>query len=240
MPANKKIVQALRKEFGKYDKPENKMDYQRWFKEKLKNPVDFKGPIIKKVAGEVFKQVKDVSKEDMLDTCEMLYESDNPGESGAASIWISKISKQLTKSDFKRFESWLNRYVDNWGRCDTFCGGFFGELILQYPDLVSKTQKWAKSNNRWLRRASAVILIPSLKKGEQLDKAFEIADILLRDQDDMVQKGYGWMLKVAADKYLKEVYQYVLDHKAEMPRTALRYAIEKMPDEMRKSAMSAE
>ena len=116
--------------------------------------------------------------------------------------------------------------------------GFFGELIQQYPDLITKIRKWAKSENRWLRRASAVILIPSLKKGKQLDKAFEIADILLPDDDDMVQKGYGWMLKVAADKYQDRVYKYVLEHKAEMPRTALRYAIEKMPDKLRKKAMS--
>ena len=240
MAVNKGIIQALQKEFGKYDKLENKMDYQRWFKEKLKNPIGFKGPIIKKVAKEVFKQAKDIPKEDLLDTCEIFYESEYPGESGVASIWVAKISNQLTKSDFRRFESWLNKYVDNWGQCDTFCAGFFGELILQYPDLVKKIQKWAKSKNKWLRRASAVILIPSLKKGKQLDKAFEIADILLLDDDDMVQKGYGWMLKVAADTCQDKVFKYVLKHKAKMPRTALRYAIEKMPDELRKKAMSRE
>lgn len=240
MPVNKEIIQALRKEFKKYDKPENKMNYQRWFKEKLKNPVGFRGPVIKKVAKEVFKHAKNIPKEDLLDSCEVLYESDRFGESGVASLWTAKISKQFIKSDFKRFESWLKKYVDNWGRCDTFCGGFFGELILQNPDLVAKTLKWAKSKNRWLRRASAVILIPSLKKGKQLDKAFEVADILLMDDDDMVQKGYGWMLKVAADKYQDKVYKYVLKHKAEMPRTALRYAIEKMPDKLRKKAMNSE
>jgi len=234
---NNSIIQALRKEIVKYDIPENKMDYQRWFKEELKNPVEFKGPIIKKVANEVFKQAKNIPKEDLLDSCEMLYKSDRPGESGAASIWTSKISRQFTKSDFTRFESWLEKHVDNWGRCDTFCAGFFGDLILMYPDLVTKTRKWAKSKNRWLRRASAVILIPSLKKGKQLDSAFEVADILLPDKDDMVQKGYGWMLKVAADKHKDEVYQYVLRHRVEMPRTALRYAIEKMPDELKKKAM---
>ena len=237
MAVNNSIIQALRKEFVKYDKPENRMDYQRWFKEELKYPVGFKGPIIKKVANEIFKQAKNIPKEDLLDSCEELYKSDRPGESGAASIWTLKISKLFTESDFTRFESWLKKYVDNWGRCDTFCAGFFGKLILMYPDLVKKTRKWTKSKNRWLRRASAVILIPSLKKDKQLDNAFEVADILLLDNDDMVQKGYGWMLKVAADKHMDEVYQYVLRHKAEMPRTALRYAIEKMSDELRNRAM---
>ena len=237
MPADMKLVETLTETFNLYDRPENKIDYQRWFKDALKNPVGFKGSIIKKVAQEVIKQAKNLSKEDLLDSCEMIYEYDRPGESGAASIWVSRIKKQFAKSDFKRFESWLKKYVDNWGRCDTFCTGFFGELIFMYPDLITKTQRWAKSKNRWLRRASAVILIPSLKNSKQLDKAFEVADILLMDKDDMVRKGYGWMLKVAADKNRDEVYGYVLEHKEEMPRTALRYAIEKMPDELRKKAM---
>ncbi len=237
MTADKKLIETLTETFRQYDRPENKTDYQRWFKEELKNPVSFKGPIIKKVAQEVFKQAKNLSKEDLFDSCEMIYDSDRPGESGVASIWISRIKKQFARSDFKRFESWLEKYVDNWGRCDTFSAGFFGELILMYPELAVKTQKWAKSKNRWFRRASAVILIPSLKNNKQLDKAFQVADILLLDRDDMVQKGYGWMLKVAADKHRDEVYRYVLEHKAEMPRTALRYAIEKMPDELRKKAM---
>lgn len=66
---------------------------------------------------------------------------------------------------------------------------------------------------------------------------FEIADILLLDRDDMVQKGYGWMLKAASESHQTEVFNYVLSKKAVMPRTALRYAIEKMPKELKAEAM---
>ena len=57
------------------------------------------------------------------------------------------------------------------------------------------------------------------------------------DKDDLVQKGYGWMLKAASEAYQKEVYEYVLQNKEKMPRTSLRYAIEKMPDWMKKEAI---
>ena len=238
MAANKEIIQALRTEFKKSDRPENKMDYQRWFKEKLKDPIRFKRPVIRKAANEIFKQAKNIPKEDLLDTCEVLFESERSEEWGTASIWATRISNQLDQSDYKRLENWLKKYVDNWGRCDSLCCGAFGDLILRYPDLTERTQNWAKSKNRWLRRASAVILIPSLNKGKLLNKAFEVADILLLDDDDIVQKGYGWMLKVAADKYQNKVFRYIFKHKAEMPRTALRYAIEKMPKELRQKAMS--
>ena len=53
----------------------------------------------------------------------------------------------------------------------------------------------------------------------------------------MVQKGYGWLLKSASMAFQKEIFDYVVSNKVHMPRTALRYAIEKMPEEMRKIAM---
>jgi 3-methyladenine DNA glycosylase AlkD len=106
-----------------------------------------------------------------------------------------------------------------------------------YPKYLSDLKKWAKSKNRWMRRASAVSLIIPARRGEFLKDIFEIADILLLDQDDLVQKGYGWMLKEASKLHQKEVFDYVIKNKTVMPRTALRYAIEKMPKELKVKAM---
>ena len=61
--------------------------------------------------------------------------------------------------------------------------------------------------------------------------------MLIDDRDDLVQKGYGWMLKEASRMHQKEIFDYVLRNRKIMPRTALRYAIEKMPDELRREAM---
>ena len=76
-------------------------------------------------------------------------------------------------------------------------------------------------------------MIYALRKKKYLENAFSIANILLEDQDDLVQKGYGWMLKEASNVYLYEIYNFVKKNKKKMPRTALRYAIEKMPKEMK-------
>ena len=65
----------------------------------------------------------------------------------------------------------------------------------------------------------------------------EIADILLADKDDMVQKGYGWMLKEASKANPEVIFEYVIRHKATMPRTAYRYAIEKLPADLKRVAM---
>lgn len=107
-----------------------------------------------------------------------------------------------------------------------------------YPEYLSGLKKWSLSKNRWVKRASAVSLIVPAKKGKFLKDIFEIADILHSDGDDMVQKGYGWMLKVASQAHQKEVFDYVMSKKTTMPRTALRYAIEKMPPELKAKAMA--
>ena len=110
---------------------------------------------------------------------------------------------------------------------------FLGRLVFQFPELFDKIKPWAQSKNRWLRRATAVSLIVSLRKAVCLKEAFIISDMLFTDEDDMVQKGYGWMLKVGTKHFSDKIFQYVMANKHVMPRTALRYAIEKLPETKR-------
>jgi 3-methyladenine DNA glycosylase AlkD len=114
------------------------------------------------------------------------------------------------------------------------CGGI---VVEQYPAFVNRLKAWAKSGSRWVRRAAAVTLILPARRGKFLVDVFEIARILLADEDDLVQKGYGWMLKEASKLHLQEVFDFIMKHRQAMPRTALRYAIEKMPHHLRKKAM---
>ena len=151
--------------------------------------------------------------------------------------WALKVKKEYRPQDFKRFESWLKKYVDNWGTCDHLCTGAIGNLVHQFPEVAAKMRPWTKSRIRWQRRAAAVSLIVTVRNGELLNEVFRTADNLLKDADDMVQKGYGWMLKEATHKFPNEVFKYVIKNKREMPRTALRYAIEKLPPAKRKEAM---
>jgi 3-methyladenine DNA glycosylase AlkD len=106
-----------------------------------------------------------------------------------------------------------------------------------YPKFTTNLIDWSKSENRWKKRASAVSLIIPARKGLFLPEIFEIADTLLADPDDLVQKGYGWMLKAASEAHQTEVFDFVMSRKNVMPRTAFRYAIEKMPPERRAEAM---
>jgi len=169
--------------------------------------------------------------------CEELFRSDYGEEAFIAAEWAYRMHKSYEPADFAVFERWVEKYVNNWAKCDTLCNHAVGAFIEKYPEYVKKLKGWAKSGNRWVRRASAVTLILPARNGKFLDDVFELSDILLRDEDNLVQKGYGWMLKEASKAYQQHVFDYIMKHKKDMPRTALRYAIEKMPQKLRKKAM---
>jgi len=243
-----KILGEIRQELKQNIDLEYKKGAKRFFKEKI-NPIGVRAPINKKIASKYYKKIAYKNKLEIFNLCEKLLEKKTCEETSIAFNWARRQNKNLTKKDFFIFEKWLKKYVNNWAFCDDFCTHAFGELIFKYPQCLPRVKTWAKSKNRWLRRASAVILIYSVRKNPSSPKAsmgqekylkniLKTADILLQDSDDLVQKGYGWSLKVAGDYYPQEVFDFVMKRKNKMPRTALRYAIEKFPLAIRKKILS--
>lgn len=209
---------------------------QNFFKEKIK----FYGvriPTVNKISKEYFKQIDFKPKSEIFNLCEMLWQSGFIEESFIACNWSYNLHQKYEPSDFQIFGKWINDYVSNWASCDTLCNHTVGEFIEMYPEYVARLKDFAKSDNRWVRRASSVTLIIPARKGKFLDDILEIAAILLLDKDDLVQKGYGWMLKAASEANQREIFNYVIKNKTIMPRTALRYAIEKMPNDLKRKAM---
>jgi 3-methyladenine DNA glycosylase AlkD len=190
------------------------------------------------LAREHYSKVKDLVKTEIFSLCEDLWKSGIMEESFIACNWSYYIRKEYVQSDITIFERWVSSYINNWASCDTFCNHSVGTLVGMYPGLLSNLKVWALSGNRWVRRAAAVSLIVPARNGKFPEDIFEIADILHSDCDDMVQKGYGWMLKEASKAHQEKVFGYVMSKKATMPRTALRYAIEKMPAELKAKAMA--
>ena len=209
---------------------------QHFFKEQI-TAYGVKVPVVNKISSAFLSEIKSKSKQEVFDLCEELWRSGMLEESFIACSWSYAICKKFELSDFEVFERWVQNYVDNWASCDTLCNHTVGEFIEMYPQFLSKLKEWATSENRWMRRAAAVTLIIPARKGLFLNDIFEIAELLLADKDDLVQKGYGWMLKAASQAYQTEVVDFVIKYKTTMPRTALRYAIEKMPQEMKAQAM---
>ena len=230
------ILEDLRADLFRNSNEKDRLAGLRFFKEEV-NLLGMKAAVVTTIAKEYYRNIPDKSKSNIFYLCDELFASGIMEESFVACNWSYNVHKAYELTEFGIFEKWVNNYINNWATCDTICNHTVGTLVEMYPELLIGLKRWARSENRWVKRASAVSLIVPARKSLFLEDIFEIAEILLHDTDDMVQKGYGWMLKVASQKHQKEVFDFVLQRKAEMPRTALRYAIEKMPEEMKREAM---
>ncbi|WP_291856371.1 DNA alkylation repair protein [Marinilabilia sp.] len=233
-----KLVSDIRMELQAGADIEVKKTSSRFFKQGEEALVyGLKSADVTKIAKEFRRQIKTYSRQEVFAVCEELWKSGYLEEAVIACKFTESLSKQYEPEDFRTFERWVNSYVSNWAACDTLCNHTIGTFMMMYPEFVNELKRWAQSPNRWTKRAAAVTLIIPARKGLFLKEIFEIADILLLDNDDLVQKGYGWMLKAASESNQKAVFDYVVSKKEIMPRTALRYAIVKMPKELKVEAM---
>ncbi len=230
------IIEQVRQVLNDSIDEKTKNGSQRFFKEEIKS-YGVKIPVVNQISKTFFAEIKGKTKTEIFDFCEELWKSGNFEESIIACNWSYALRKHYEREDFVIFNRWVHNYVSNWASCDTLCNHTIGTFIMIYPEYILELKNWAKSNNRWVKRAAAVTLIIPARKGLFLEDILELADVLLLDKDDLVQKGYGWMLKAASESHQKEVFEYVVSKKTIMPRTALRYAIEKMPANLKTEAM---
>lgn len=230
------ILDQIREDLKANTDVQTQKSFQRFFKEQVKY-YGVKTETVGKIAKKYWKQVQTLDKQTIFDLCEELYRSDYTEEAFIVSFWLPNYIEHLEPSDLATFKTWILSYINNWAKCDGFCNHTIGDLLQKYPETIGEVKSWAKSENRWLKRAAAVSLIVPAKKGCFLQDAFEICAVLLTDGDDIVQKGYGWLLKEESRQHQKEVYDYIMQNKRVMPRTALHYAIELMPKELKIEAM---
>ncbi len=230
------VILQIRQELENYADPEIRKTSQRFFREEIRC-YGMKTATVTAIAKKYWKEVKSRTKSEIFTLCEELYKSGYIEESFIVSNWIHALSGKYEREDITIFRCWIDTWITNWASCDGFCNHTMGDFIEQYPEYTEELKRWTTSENRWMRRAAAVSLIVPAKRGKFLNESMEIASLLLTDTDDMVQKGYGWLLKEASRKHTDEVFEYVMKNKKVMPRTALRYAIELMPKDLKAEAM---
>ena len=234
-----KILEEIRSDLRASANENDRISSERFFKEEI-ILYGMKATEISRINKKHYMKVRQLSKADIFSLCGELWQSGFFEEAVIACDWAYHLRGSFVPADFEVFEQWVHKYVSNWAACDTLCNHTIGAFLEKYPEYLEKLKNWALSSNRWVRRAAAVSLIVPARKGLFVKEIFEIADILLTDPDDMVQKGYGWMLKVSSQSgpdQQNAVFNYVMAHKEVMPGTARRYAIEKMDPDMKKKAM---
>jgi 3-methyladenine DNA glycosylase AlkD len=138
------------------------------------------------------------------------------------------------------WKRWLaGNHSANWATTDAICGMLIGPLLLRHPALRPRLRGWSVDRNMWVRRASIVGLIPCARRGESLDLLYAIAPRLHADREDLIQKAVGWSLREAGKTDRPRLERYLRANGTAIPRTTLRYAIERFPEVKRRGLLKA-
>ena len=152
------------------------------------------------------------------------------------------VSEQYKRAESARRGALVKFYlkhakrVNNWDLVDTSAPRILGDYLLDHDRAI--LYKLAQSKNLWERRIAVVATLAFIMKGESAD-TLRVAELLLDDPHDLIHKATGWMLREVGKRASQAaLIAFLREHKARMPRTMLRYAIEHFPPEIRRSYLA--
>jgi 3-methyladenine DNA glycosylase AlkD len=189
--------------------------------------------------GQVFTLAKEFI-EMTPDQIEKLLESKiHEVRAGGCSIMDKQTRRKKTTDERRKelYDLYLRRHdrINNWDLVDVCAIHVIGGYLFNKPRAV--LYKLARSKNMWERRTAIVSTAYFIRKND-LDDTFKIAAMLMKDKEDLVHKATGWMLRFSGDKDLARLLSFLDTHAATMPRTALRYSIEKLDKKQREHYLS--
>jgi 3-methyladenine DNA glycosylase AlkD len=132
-------------------------------------------------------------------------------------------------------ELYLRRHdrITNWDLVDRAARDVVGRWLLAHPDDGATLDRLAASPVVWERRTAMIATMAHADAG-QPDEALRVAGLLIADRHDLIHKAVGWLLRCVGDREPTRLFAFLDDHAATMPRTALRYALEHSPDDVRR------
>ncbi len=134
--------------------------------------------------------------------------------------------KKLIVDFYKKHFAWVN----NWDLVDSSAHKILGDWLLERDK--KELYHYARSKHLWTRRIAIIATASFIAKGKLTD-TFALSEILLHDDHDLIHKAVGWMLREAGKKDVIQLEAFLQKHYKAMPRTMLRYAIEKFPEQRR-------
>jgi 3-methyladenine DNA glycosylase AlkD len=183
---------------------------------------------------------KDIRKQYGLDflirTADVLFSGPVLEEKIAAVFLLEKLENEFSHREFKLFESWLDR-ISSWSDHDSLVHCLIAPMVAAKPSYAKNVFRWSKSKNRWHRRAACVALIRGARAKMFFPEITRLSNSLLADDDDMVQKGLGWLLRETAKFDAKRTIPYLMKIRTRAPRLVLRTACETLTATTRKKIL---
>jgi 3-methyladenine DNA glycosylase AlkD len=173
----------------------------------------------------------------LLQVADQLFQGEVLDEKNFAVMLLEGMAGQFGRDEFKMFEGWLDR-VTSWADHDGLVHYLIGPMVAADAIYLARLPKWAKKKGQWHQRAAAVSLIHSTRQHKNFEDIQRITELLLTSQDDMVQKGLGWLLREAAKANPKQTVAYLMTIRDRTPRLVLRTACETLPDDTRPKVLA--
>jgi 3-methyladenine DNA glycosylase AlkD len=164
----------------------------------------------------------------LLQVADQLFSGEVLDEKNFAVMLLENMADQFGREEFKLLESWLDR-VTSWADHDALVHYLIGPMVAADEAYLVCLPRWARKKSVWHQRAAAVSLIHSTRRHKNFGHIQRITEMLLPSDDDMVQKGLGWLLREAAKANPKQTVAYLLTIRDRTPRLVLRTACETLP-----------
>jgi 3-methyladenine DNA glycosylase AlkD len=210
---------------------------QWFFKEEIKSHGWYTAALRKAASQFVREITRDHSIDFLKEVADKLFSGKNLEEKVLAVFLLEKRTKNFGDDEFRLFDSWLDR-VSSWADHDALVHDLIAPMVAAKPKHSSEVFRWAKSPNRWRRRAACVALIRGTRRLQFFAQVVRLSNQLLDDDDDMVQKGLGWLLRETAKADPKRTVPYLMKIRKEAPRLVLRTACETLPLAVRKRVLA--
>lgn len=149
-------------------------------------------------------------------------------------ILVNMSKKEVSKETFDFYLS-QTRYINNWDLVDLTAPQIVGKYLLHKDR--DTLYKLAESDLLWDNRIAIVSTLTFIRNNDLKD-TYELSLKMMNHKHDLMHKAIGWMLREAGKRDANQLYNFVKEHKNIMPRTMLRYSIEKFDDKTRKELMS--
>lgn len=176
--------------------------------------------------------IKDFKNIDLNDVEKLIKSKFNEERLSALLIMVEQFKKASEPQQKKIVEFYLKnkKYVNNWNLVDSSAHKILGEFLTKNnPKMLLKM---AKSADLWERRMAIISTLAFIKKGD-FKMVKDVAKTLMKDKEDLIQKAVGWMLREMGKVNKSELIKFLDENALKMPRTMLRYAIEKLPAKQR-------
>ncbi len=241
MPAQglspRETAAEIRRVLGNGGSSSHAAGVQWFFKEEIKSHGWYTADLRRAAVQSRREMVRERGLEFVVKVADELFSGRNLEEKIFAVFLLEKQTPKFSDKEFKLFTSWLDR-ISSWADHDALVHDLIAPMVVVKQAYGRQVFAWAKSSSRWRRRAACVALIRGTREKRFFPEIVRLSGMLIDDQDDMVQKGLGWLLRETAKADPKRTVPFLMKIRGRAPRLVLRTACETLTPAEKKRVLA--